>query len=420
MLILFFVVLLIVLLTAYAAFRGDVTSPSLILVFLFLIGTFFSIVGNFWWNEVFFPFTFIVLLVGIVCVVVGELYGRSLFDVFYKNKYIFAPPLFYIKSSRIIVLLAAQLIVAFLYYKRLNAMIESIGFTGEFFLRYSRMATIDYGLKLGSFFTFFLWVATSGSYASTYFFIASFFKKNIVTRFGKVLLLLSIFVGVFVFVLGAAKFGLLQLMTIALFTYVYYSTKTFAQGRLFLLARVLVFVVIALVCINTLTFFRLENTTKNVVDTLCIYAGSSIMGLNSWLQTDSYSIFFGEETFWGVRKMLNIIIPSIETTKQFDEFTHFFNGSSTNIYTAYRAFFSDFGWMGLILISFLIGMFYSIFYCYVRRSNKDLFIVVYAFLFFYMAYMLFAPVVTTSILTTSRMMGLLWLVVISRFLVKIE
>lgn len=411
-------ILVVFLVFAYILFEKDVLSPSFMLIFCFLLSSIFAAIGNLSWGESLYPKTIFIIFLGILSMILGEFYARCWTTTFVRNNFVDSMKVVFIRTNAVFILIILQIVVFVLYYKRLNEIVSSIGYSGEYFLMYSRMATINYNLKLGTFFSIFLWVLTSGSSVSAYILILSFFKKIDLSFTLKILLMVSSAMGVFSFVLSGARYGLLQFVMIILFSVLYFSFEKnhVSKTKAFLGIVVLIFVVVE-ICAQML-IERNKSSLDGVFDITCIYMGSSIMALNQWANDFGLSNNLGEETFWGVRTLLNYFIPSVETTRQFSEFTSFANGSSTNIYTAYRAFLADFSWFGLTFISFLIGLTYSFFYKILQYKKSCIIMLSYAFFVFYLVYMVFTPAVTTNLLTVSQVMGYFWLFVIGKMLLR--
>ena len=307
------------------------------------------------------------------------------------------------------------MIIFFLYYQRILEIASAAGYQGENLLKYVRIATINLEIKLGVFFSCFLWIVNIGSFVPLYILIDDFCKKNRRLFIVNFVLASSVVFGIASFCLSGARFGLMQMMLFGLT--VFLQKKIFAQekiGKLFVL--VIIFLIILVTIMSVLLSVRLGDENRSVFQLFCVYIGSPIVALSSWLEVGNESSLLGEESFFGLRVILHSLFSNIELTSQFNEFTIFPGGGSTNIYTAYRAFISDFGWFGMAFLNFIIGFVYASAYNGLVQKFCPRNILIYNFFFFYLLSMIFSPLVTSSLFTTTQIMGCFWLLIIGWWL----
>lgn len=132
-----------------------------------------------------------------------------------------------------------------------------------------------------------------------------------------------------------------------------------------------------------LGIFTAKTGTLSVWDMLSIYTGSSIPGLNIFLNDfipDNH--FWGSESFHSLYSTLNMVGFNLPNDTIHLEFVDFSNGYSTNIYTSLRSYIYDFGYLGMFLVQFINGVFFSLFYVNIKSRKKInyLFIIVYGYL----------------------------------------
>lgn len=97
------------------------------------------------------------------------------------------------------------------------------------------------------------------------------------------------------------------------------------------------------------------------IEIISYYMGSSINLFNQYIVDPGQSAnnFFGEHTFYGVYNILRILgfdIPRMVQPLEFRYIPHY----EPNIYTAFRRYIQDFGLLGLSLVMFFLGIFYTI------------------------------------------------------------
>ncbi len=230
------------------------------------------------------------------------------------------------------------------------------------------------------------------------------FIKNIINKKGKwlskikkeAIYLLPVLVYIFECLLKSSRLPIIRLILagFTMFTILWYkkekyqkkiSTKTLGK--------------LGLTAIAGLTLFYLasnligRNTKRDMVDYITMYAGGSIelfdMYLNKPLPKNK---IIGYETFcyfinnlndYGIMKFDKL--PSAQLEWRWKN-----NLNMGNVYTSYRRWYQDFGYIGIIVLQAFMAFFYS--YCYqkIKHNNKesilnDMMLIIYA----YLAYSLF-------------------------------
>ncbi len=98
------------------------------------------------------------------------------------------------------------------------------------------------------------------------------------------------------------------------------------------------------------------------IDVFYYYSGSSINLFNQYITRDMFqkNTIFGEHTLYGIYNALHYINPNIEhVVNPALEFTFIPNWNS-NIYTAFRRYYQDYGIWGTMVICFFLGNYYGI------------------------------------------------------------
>ncbi|MDO5480780.1 MAG: oligosaccharide repeat unit polymerase [Candidatus Saccharibacteria bacterium] len=86
--------------------------------------------------------------------------------------------------------------------------------------------------------------------------------------------------------------------------------------------------------------------------------------------------YFGAETFRGIYQSLNRYHITDKKIVNTHEWTRI--GSSSNVYTALRVYFADFGIFGVLLLEFVFGFFWTISYLLTKNSKNLLLLLIYA------------------------------------------
>lgn len=121
-----------------------------------------------------------------------------------------------------------------------------------------------------------------------------------------------------------------------------------------------------------------------IVDYLSMYMGGSVKLFDLYLKNPIRSDIWGKETFYGLVRNLNSwgIMDTIQYLPH-KEFRMVNGISLGNVYTAYRSYFADFGWPGVICLQTIFSLFYSFLYYILRRSkyyNHKLAIIIYGYI----------------------------------------
>lgn len=118
---------------------------------------------------------------------------------------------------------------------------------------------------------------------------------------------------------------------------------------------------------------------------ISFYTGVSIPCLNNYLlHPPAVTSYIGDHSLYAVYSFLRSIgfdsVP--ELPQRHLEFVYF-NEMAGNVYTAFRRLIQDYSFTGMLIIEFLIGMFYSVFFNNIRSgARKGLYIIIYGFIFY--------------------------------------
>lgn len=129
---------------------------------------------------------------------------------------------------------------------------------------------------------------------------------------------------------------------------------------------------------------RSGSEDTGVIDYLAMYMGGPVKLFDLYLKNPIRSDFWGKETFYGLVRNLNSW--GIMDTFQYLPHKEFrmVNGISLgNVYTAYRSYFADFGWGGIIWLQSIFSLFYSLLYYMLKLSkyyNHKLKIIIYGYI----------------------------------------
>lgn len=148
-------------------------------------------------------------------------------------------------------------------------------------------------------------------------------------------------------------------------------------------SRCLVFFLFVFVLLAVGTGRRSSFAELNVRDYLTKYISVGIRNFDLYIQNPVRSDFPGKETFPAIGRILYNYFGIGELYSSALEFRTIGQWSIGNIYTGFRRYYADFGLLGLILISGLLGYTFTFFYlenkvkCYKDKSGFGLLLFAY-------------------------------------------
>ena len=157
-----------------------------------------------------------------------------------------------------------------------------------------------------------------------------------------------------------------------------YATKT-------ILIRGIFAFFFASICFYLLGYFTSKSNSIGLIDMMVGYTGSQIFALDLYLNGECNSACSqrGYEMFYGIRSALHRLGLADTFMAPNLPFADIGNGTSTNIYTAIRRVVSDFGLLGSFLYFYISGFFYGFLFKNIRtRLGDDFYIILYCMLLF--------------------------------------
>lgn len=156
----------------------------------------------------------------------------------------------------------------------------------------------------------------------------------------------------------------------------------------------IVLVVVALVLVVVILFFlmgKMKNYTSDFFRVIGIYGGSGLYNFNLWIEHYNASPMWGASTFTQFISSFGVLLKpfGIElygTVNRIDPYISFTaaNGYfySSNIYSALKPFVEDFGFFGIIIFPFALGVFYQWMYVKTKKSKYGMWWLLYCILIY--------------------------------------
>ncbi len=148
-------------------------------------------------------------------------------------------------------------------------------------------------------------------------------------------------------------------------------------------------------------------------ETISVYSAGGIPALDTFIQNFDGNSTFGYYTLSGLTRILELI--GVNVTYNVSYFSHgafiTIGGFTTNIYTCFRNYLSDYGYVGTQVLMLLMGIIFGIFYRQVTNKEelKPVNYTVYSFLIFYVFFSFITERVFSQILTATTIFEILLL-----------
>ncbi|MEQ2464764.1 O-antigen polymerase [Niallia hominis] len=255
-----------------------------------------------------------------------------------------------INSFKIIILIEFVILLLALFNIR---KILSTNFINNwwFSLKYAKnMQYYDNGILFG--------YAVIFSFVLTYILFALYLNKKNTTdiELKKILYIQFVIAGIYA-ILSLGRTFIFLLFIPLFFIYIIYKSKnTFQTIRVMVIffgGLLLIFFII-----NSL---KNVQATSGMMDSFYLYVSGSIKAFIIWADFEE-NYMNGANTFRFVFSVLNSIGFDMESGKLIEDFIWLDSSHTTNVYTIYKWYYSDFGLFYALLIQFLLGMFHGLLY----------------------------------------------------------
>lgn len=372
--------------------KRDLNLPSNYLIGTFILGSFFALLGNIYWEEKISGLLYVVIVLSIISFIMGE-------NLFYER--VRMRKEITVKKNRLLQIMMLSFISVVLNIYFIFLILSINGYNSDlgsiwYLLRIYKL----YGEDISNYFiSLLVMFSHAAGYISLYFLILRKSKSNIFLH------LVIIFLMIINFILSTDRSNFIALLFYIIYLLIFQSNKLKFKQLL----------LIAVIGVITLAIFIYFATQRNIsggsiFEGFLIYSGSSIVALNKFLANfNRTSNYFGEETFSGIRILINRFYPAFYEGKYFLENITFNNGANTNIYTGIRSFIHDFGIVGNFVIMVLLG---TVFGYFSKYRKKPLFLIIFAYYISKLSFLFLAPSITAAILTITQIFQIIFIILI--------
>lgn len=375
MLMLWVIVLILLLLLILSTSRADLLSPSVLMLFGYLVGAISFLLMQSKWMIDFGTRPFIVELVGLLSFIIPSIIFQFVGTVTVANNPIKRIPSRWkiqIESEHyywllLIVTVFAQILITVIVFKQIRQ-ISGASTLSESISSY-RTALSDSGSeRISGLVSVALKVALAMSLAFVYYAFRAFEDKN-KTMYSLVPILLAMIQQI---LLG----GRLQVLRIVLMSiFLYYISERQRSNWSFAGVRNIVKVTCIIILIAAPSFYGMKfvlgrASTESLIPYILRYIGGSTGAFAIFINNGiTHSQQFGQETFMGIYDFIGrhsgqnglVSLPWAVSGTGF---------TIGNVFGANRRFMADFGLPGVVILNGFMGTFYGFFYGKVRLRLK--------------------------------------------------
>lgn len=387
------IITLFILLFINIAIGKELLFPGVIITAVFLFAALLLQINYSSWQYTIHVSTFLIILLSVFAISVGVWTGSSLSDALHmsNSKKAFPEVEALLKGPIWFVLNIILLIIAIYYaYHQYSLSIQfgnSEGIVGVLGTLRSHMIANPDAIKNSIGLNTALAFARAAGYVGLYLFIFC-----LVTKKQGIKMVIWPAISVLVLcVLSASRGGMIAFAAAVLFDWYVIEKRLFGKtinGKT--VATVLVVAVIGMISFWSIGLLTGQSTVLNLWESLSIYAGSSLLCLDSFINQSAVVISDSPtHTFKGIVNMLNMLGA--------DQFSYSSNHSemvrwscySSNVYTAIYPYIKDFGIIGGIFFSGLVGIVFGLAWrSFNTRPLGSLFVITYGRFFGYASLMM--------------------------------
>ena len=339
----------------------NIISPFVISCIVYLISVFFIILNRDNWSIEITSKTTLIIISALIIFGLGEILSNNFWGKRRRNRgIIFSNEKINISPKVNICILIFSITILILYYFRIREIAIQVGYKSgqNLMIQYARLGILNMGISIGYLLAIGTFILRSLAYIYTFIYI---YNKVIYTKSKKledIYLLIPIICYLIQYSLGGSRGGLIEYISYALSMWYILKVKSnknkiknninIIKGGI--LALIIFFVVFAILGVIK------GSKANEIKSTLSLYTGGSILALDKFLMGPrNISSIFGKESLIGINNILYMLNIYPEESSRVLEFINIGNGYSTNIYTALRRYINDFGYLGMLIIQFLLG-----------------------------------------------------------------
>ena len=413
------------------AFNRELLAPAVVTILMFL---FTALIGILRWSDweisSYSGDAAVLLIIGLVSFFVGSIIPRARYNVDFLKAA--CKPIrrdrIEISSFIIFIFIVIGIFANIPYFLIMRRIVEELGFSLtsvaviiNHFRNITTNAYFEDMYAVPSYARIFYWTLTSIGIFTLFVFL-----HNLTFRCYKrkdLFLLTVTFLWIFLMLLNSHRSYILTAFAIGIYSVyffmnMYYGWNYKVNRKIFKIGvRLFVFVIAGFIVL-AVALGRYESIkSMNLIDYTTVYTSSGIRNFDLFLKEPHKQPGFGLETFTSLFRTLNNRLNlGYDVARPELEFRYINGLKISNVYTAFRRYYSDFSTMGIIVISLMLGYFFSALYEKIKIKSKAGIIDFRLILFLYFCKSLFQMCIEETFLLTEISLNGLYKIIVLYFL----
>ena len=432
MLVILILVLLVILWVAYNISHKELSAPAFIFVAPFILMCAIALAFSNMWDFELHWNTFLVIFIGNIAFVLGCAFGDriAIGKTFHYGTYCTAENVRVVKSWKYILLLLLQVVcysVKLMYIMRFGTSHGVANTISVCLVYYNNTVKFTTNETI----SFPSWLSLGLDISTVFGFVcACFLAQQLVLRKKEkknlILLLVNFVLAIVGGVTSGGRGGSVQVIIAFIMAYLVLYQRKF-EWKKSIPFKTILFVVIA--CVGIVALFCASVTWVGRYEVhlfgryIANYCGAQIFNLNYWLNNNpEFSRFFGQQTFYPIiEKFASILGISEWADYHVGVDSVYAAGYSTgNVFTTFYSYIMDCGYVGIVIMPIIFGIFSQMVYKFARKSPSKYPInagmIFYCMIAYSIAFSFFGDKFGSLVFTFNMMKRIMILIVLSFFL----
>ncbi|MDT2433691.1 O-antigen ligase [Enterococcus avium] len=342
--------------------QNDIFRPSILMISVFALSTFFALLNVFNWNINYSQKAFGIIILGFLVAIFADYY------MYYLHKNLRGEhqdlKVLLVDHWKIFVVILFELISIYLYYQEIKRLAAIGGYVegANLLWHFRNVTSYEAEASINGLVNLLIRTTDAFGYIFTFALIQNYLSKKI--RLSQYIIYI-VPVGLFAFkvLMGSGRQELLKWVAFSLIvSYLLYQYRTgWSKSVSFkYIKRGFILIPIVLILFYLATNIIGRGTTRTFFQYISTYAGGSIQHFNQYVTNPPLVVenHFGAETFPGIYSFLNRFGITNYTRSVHLEMRQL-GITQGNIYTFFRRPYHDFGLIGMCLMTFFVILFFS-------------------------------------------------------------
>lgn len=371
--ILFFIEIFLIFLV-FSLTQRDIFRPSILMIAVFVVSTFFAMLNVNNWNINYLPKTLCIMLLGFVTAIIADYFAYYIYKDSHGEKQ--ELQVLSIDTWKVLLIILFEVVTIYLYYKEIKRLAIMGGYVdgANLLWHFRNVTSYEAEASINGFVSVLIKTTDAFGYIFTFALIQNYLSKKVKLE-KYIIYLVPIILFAIKVLIGSGRQELLRWVAFSVivsYILVQYRNGWIKNLSLRYIKNGLILIPVVLVLFYLATSIIGRDTTRTFFQYISTYAGGSIQHFNQYL-TDPPLIVenhFGAETFPGVYSFLNRIGLTDYTRSVHLEMRQL-GITQGNIYTFFRRPYHDFGLFGMCLMVFCVVIFFSLWYSSLKRKSLN-------------------------------------------------